>query len=124
MPTTIYMNKQFARWAKENSLSNDLLANAIKEIEQGLVEAALGGMLFKKRIGLQGRGKSGGARTIIALKIEHRAIFLYGFEKNQQDNINSKDLAYLRVASKKLMSMSDNEIEQQVKFGNLKRVTS
>jgi hypothetical protein len=37
-------------------------------MEQGLIDADLGGGLFKKRIALPGRGKSGGARTLIATK--------------------------------------------------------
>jgi hypothetical protein len=38
------------------------------EMNQGLYDARLGGSVFKKRIPLDGRGKRGGARTILAFK--------------------------------------------------------
>jgi len=33
---------------------------------QGFIDADLGGGIIKKRIGISGRSKSGGARTLIA----------------------------------------------------------
>ena len=47
----------------------------------GLVDADLGGSLFKKRIPVPGRGKRGSARVIVATKRTDRWFFLYGFER-------------------------------------------
>ncbi|MCI0410661.1 MAG: type II toxin-antitoxin system RelE/ParE family toxin, partial [Acidobacteria bacterium] len=50
------------------------LHEAVSEIEQGLIDADLGGhVVKKKRVGLPGRVKRGGAGTIVATKLETRA---------------------------------------------------
>ena len=41
-----------------------------------------GGFLYKKRIATKGRGKSGSVRTLLALQMNNKAYFLYGFEKS------------------------------------------
>jgi hypothetical protein len=56
----------FARFARQESMPDGSLANAIREAERGLIAAQLGGTLIKLRIARSGGGKSGGYRTIIA----------------------------------------------------------
>jgi hypothetical protein len=63
-------------------------------MSQGLVEANLGGHVVKKRVALDGRGKSAGVRTLLAFKLNDIAFFLYGFAKNQQSNITDKELKH------------------------------
>ena len=58
-------NKYFSRWARKQGISDSMLIEAIEEFERGLFEASLGNRLFKKRIALSGRGKSGGARALL-----------------------------------------------------------
>ncbi|MBL4571671.1 MAG: type II toxin-antitoxin system RelE/ParE family toxin, partial [Gammaproteobacteria bacterium] len=70
-----YKNKEFSKWAKKEGLSDALLLAALDEMEHGLVEADLGGNVFKKRVSL-GLGKSGGARTLLAYKKGNRAFFI------------------------------------------------
>lgn len=74
--------KYFAKWAARQGITDQTLRLA----EQNLFEADLGHHLFKKRIALQGRGKSGGARTILFYQHDQKLIFCFGFNKNQQDN--------------------------------------
>lgn len=45
--------------------SDEMMAAACAEIAAGLTDADLGSNLYKKRIPIEGRGKSGGLRTII-----------------------------------------------------------
>jgi hypothetical protein len=56
----------FARWARKEGVTDRALRVAVAEMESGLVDARLGGGLFKKRVALPGGGKRGGARTIVA----------------------------------------------------------
>ena len=79
----VFKTKLFSRRAKDMGLDDSALFNAAREISQGSFEANLGGNIYKKRIALGNRGKSGGARTIVAFKIKDKAIFLYGFPKNE-----------------------------------------
>jgi hypothetical protein len=52
-------------------------------MDRGLLGDRLGGFFFKKRIGLPGRGKRGGARTIVLYKTPEFALFLYGMQKTK-----------------------------------------
>jgi hypothetical protein len=76
-------NRQFARWAKGEQLTDQTLC-AIREIERGLVDAKLGGFLLKKRISKGHKGKSGGLRTIIAYRQELQAGFSVRFCEARQ----------------------------------------
>jgi len=53
---------------KKNDLNDDVIRVAVDEISKGLYEARLDGLLYKKRVGIKGKEKQGGARTIIAFK--------------------------------------------------------
>jgi hypothetical protein len=91
--------KTFHKWAKSEGLNDSSLKSAIYEIEQGLFEANLGSGLYKKRVARKGFGKSSGYRTILAFKQKDRAIFMYGFAKNERDNISSKEeMVYKKLA--------------------------
>ncbi len=57
------------------------LQTAVEELVNGLVDADLGGYVYKKRVGLAGRGKRGGVRTLIAFRIKDKAFFLYASPK-------------------------------------------
>jgi hypothetical protein len=115
----IYQTKWFAQWADKQGVSALALQEAIAEIAQGLVDANLGGHLFKKRIGLQGRGKSTGVRTIVALKRQNKAFYLYGFAKNALDNIDAKELQALKKLATIYFNFSDEQLQSALNNGNL-----
>lgn len=52
-------------------------------MENGLVDADLGGFLYKKRIARPGGGKSGGYRTLLSARIDSRYVFLHGLQGRQ-----------------------------------------
>ena len=54
------------RWKEKHGLSDQALVKAVAEMEQGLIDADLGGSVLKKRVALPGRGKRGGVRVIVA----------------------------------------------------------
>ncbi|MBL0378063.1 MAG: type II toxin-antitoxin system RelE/ParE family toxin [Desulfofustis sp. PB-SRB1] len=88
--------KWFARWAKNQNLSNNSLLEAIENLENRLSAIELGGSLYKVRVKRVGKGKSTGFRTIVLYKKKDRAIFLYGFGKNEKSNINTTELLYFK----------------------------
>ncbi len=49
------MTKPFARWMRTTALRESDLCDAVIEIASGLVDADLGGYVFKKRLALPGR---------------------------------------------------------------------
>ena len=103
-------------------LDNDTLVAATEELSDGLCEAALGGGIYKKRIGLPGKGKSGGVRTIIAYKSEKIAVFMYGFAKSKKDNITDKELTALKHLAKLYFSYDDKQLKQAVHHHELLEV--
>jgi hypothetical protein len=115
----VYKYRAFSKWAKNENLDELLLKEAINEIEQGLFDANLGGNLYKKRIRRTGRGKSGGYRTFIAFKQGDKAIFLFGFAKNVQENITGKELEVLQNLGRNYFLLPMNKIHEAVKIGEL-----
>ncbi len=114
----IYKTKWFHRWAAREGLTDSTLQVAVMEMANGLADA-LGGHVYKKRIGLPGRGKRGGARTLIAFRHGERAIYLYGYPKNERTNIGSRELEALRLLAAQLLSYNDQDIEKAISAGEL-----
>lgn len=112
----------FSRWMRKTQLDDQALLKAIEEMENGLVDVDLGGNLYKKRIALPGRGKSGSTRTIIATNKGDRWFFLAGFEKNERDNISKNELAYLQGAAQIFLGFSDTDLESAIALGEFLEV--
>lgn len=96
-------------------MSDDALRAAIEEIERGLIDAELGGHVFKKRVAIAGRGKSGGVRTILAYRVDDKAFFVYGFAKNARTNIGNDELKALKNLAKELLGYSDSTLTILIK---------
>ncbi len=92
-------------------MSDEVILEAVREIEQGLVEADLGGNIYKKRIGIKGRGKRGGVRTILAYSKQGRTFFLYGFEKADRANVTLKEKEQLKILGNYYLDCSDKDLE-------------
>jgi len=120
----ILKNKSFSQWAKKLKLTDEILVSAVNEITSGLYEANLGGHIYKKRLPLGNKGKSGGARTIIAYKISDKAIFIYGFSKGEKSNISKKEEESLKELAKIYFSYNDNQINKAIKTGILIEVNA
>ena len=120
----VYKTRPFAKWADNEGVSNHDLLNVIDEMLQGQVEASLGGHLYKKRLALKGGGKRGGARVILAFVASDRSFFIYGFSKNESENISTKELAALKGVAKQLLSYSEHGIKIAIKTGELYEVIS
>ena len=118
----IYKTRHFSRWAHKSFLTDDLLCRAVAEMVNGLIDADLGGGVFKKRIALPGRGKSGSARTLLATNRDDRWIFMFGFEKNERANISDKERDALRMAAKDLLGLTDRQLQESVNDGVLLEV--
>jgi hypothetical protein len=62
-------------------MGNEALLAAVEEMDGGLIDAELGGHVVNKRAALPGRGKRGGARTLVVYRHASLAFFVYGFTK-------------------------------------------
>jgi len=88
----------------------------------GLIDADLGGGVVKKRIGLAGRGKRGGARTLVATNKGDRWFFVFGFEKNERTNITDDELGALQDIAAQLLARTGRQLDEAVKDGSLEEI--
>jgi hypothetical protein len=117
MTVRVFKDCEFAAWAESEGLADEKLCEAAAEVENGLVNARLGGFLIKKRIGAPGGGKRGGFRTIIAHRQGDRLIFLHGFRKNEQDNISKKEKKALQKLGDQYMEYTGDRMSKLVSEG-------
>ena len=118
----VFKTRWFHRWARKEKLSDEALASAAREMEQGLVDADLGGNVYKKRVALPGRGKSGSTRTIVAYRVQDKAFYIYGFAKNKRANIDDEELKVFKAVARDLLEHNDSVLKRLVKEGELYEV--
>lgn len=118
----VFLTRTFARWMRKAGLPDDAICQAVSEMAQGLIDADLGGNVVKKRIGLPGQGKRGGARTIVATKMADRWFFLYGFGKNERANIDKDELKVLQEVAKELLELNDRQLAAALSAGEIMEV--
>jgi len=115
----IFKTKTFSKAFSKSDLSDVDLLNAVKEMEQGLYEADLGGYVYKKRIAIGNRGKSQGARTIVATKLNKHWFFIFGFKKKERANINNVELAHLQKVAELHLGLTADQIDQLIQDKSL-----
>jgi hypothetical protein len=115
----IFKLKALARFTRRERIADVSLCEAIEQAERGLVDADLGGGLIKQRVARAGQGKRGGYRMLIAFRSKLRAVFLFGFAKNELDNIDDDQLATLRETAAVWLAADAQKIERAIKDGLL-----
>ncbi|MFT4246759.1 MAG: type II toxin-antitoxin system RelE/ParE family toxin [Pseudomonas sp.] len=118
-----FKTRHFQRWMRKTALSDSDLRKAVLEMAAGLIDADLGGGVVKKRIGLAGRGKRGGARTLVATNKDNRWFFVFGFEKNERDNIGDDELQALQDYAADLLARTSAQLDAAVADGTLLEIT-
>jgi hypothetical protein len=117
-----FKTRHFDRWMRKTDLTDVALCTAVREMSQGLIDADLGHGLVKKRVGLAGRGKRSGARTLVATNKKNRWFFVFGFEKNERTNIDGDELDVLQDLASELLLRSSDELAIAVVDGALKEI--
>jgi hypothetical protein len=115
MRVRLLKDLEFARWARKVRLTDEMLQHAADEIEHGLVDARLGGFLLKKRVARRGGGKRGGYRTIVAYQQGVRLVFLFGFAKNEADNITRTEHVALGKLGDVYLAYDERTIDRMVR---------
>ncbi len=90
------------------------LIEAIANMEAGLSSSDLGNHLFKIRVKKPHSGKSSGFRTIVVCRENDRAIFLYGFGKNERANISTSELQYFKKLGDDLLALDKDKLRHFV----------
>jgi len=119
----IFKTKTFLRWQKKALISDSQLIEAIQEIQKGSIDADLGSGLIKKRIARSGSGKSSGFRTLVATNNTDKWFFVFGFAKNEKDNIEAGFLSFLKKFSKLLLVKNAAELNKMLVTRELMEIT-
>ena len=115
----LYRTRTFTRWMRKTGLSDAVLSRAVAEMAQGLIDADLGGHVFKKRVALPGQGKRGGARVLVATRLADRWFFIFGFGKNERSNIDKDELKVLQEVAKELLAFNDSQLAAAMSVGEI-----
>ena len=114
-----FESRWFKRWSKKNGLKKADLLDALERTINGSGVVNLGGNIYKIRVAKNGQGRSGGFRTILIFKKGKRSIFIYGFEKNDQDNIDKGTLADYKKFAVTFLNYTDDDINRLVNNGTI-----
>lgn len=118
----VFKTRHFSRWMRKTELTDRTLCVAVAEMFQGLIDAELGGGVVKKRVGLAGRGKRGGARTLVATNKGNRWFFVFGFEKNERANIADDELEALQELASHLLARTGRQLDEAIQDGSLQEI--
>src|SRR5262245_17503502 len=118
----IFKTRAFARFARREGIEDASLESAIDRAERGQIDADLGGGIIKQRVPRPGAGRSAGFRTVIAYRTGEISVFLYGFAKNERENISGAQLTDLRKAARFYFSLSRGDLETAVGAGALMEI--
>jgi len=88
----------------------------------GPIDADLGGSVYKKRVAMPGRGKRGGARTILGSNLGDRWFFIFGFEKNDRATVDARELAALQRIAATLLALDMTLLDHSLAEGELMEI--
>lgn len=114
----IFKTKTLARFVRQNGIADASLVAAVERALKGSIDADLGSGIIKQRVARPGQGKRSGFRLLIAFG-PHRSVFLYGFAKNERENIQDTELMTLREIAATFLNASIQQITQGLKDGTL-----
>lgn len=118
----VFKTRWFHRFARKAKIADALLLEAVARAEKGQVDADLGAGVIKQRIARPGEGKSGGYRTIILFRLGERAVFVYGFAKNERANIDADEERQFKEAARHVLRLTEKQLGELVREGDFVEV--
>ena len=118
----VFLTRVFVRFARKERLDEERLCEAVIRAARGAIDADLGGNLIKQRVARPGGGRSGGTRTVIAYRASQISVFLYGFAKNERDNISDRELESLKKLAKHFLGYTDEQLAIAVREAELQEI--
>ena len=118
----IFKTKWFDRFANKNSIDDSVLIEAVERAKNGLIDADLGSGVIKQRIARKGQGKSRGYRSIIIINCKEMAFFVFGFSKNERDNLRQDEVEEYRELARGLLLMLEKDLSKGLAEGDFVEV--
>jgi hypothetical protein len=111
----VFKTAWFSKAARKTRIRDDELCKAIEQALKGQADD-LGGGVFKKRL------NRNMYRAIILAKGGRHWMYEYLFAKQDRDNIEDDELAAFRQLAKSYETLSDQQIAQLVRNGDLTEI--
>ena len=81
------------------------------QIEEGSIDANIGGGIIKQGLARVNQCKSGGYRTVIVYRIKDVSFSIFGFTKSERENITKDELKLLKEVAKMFLNYNKRQIE-------------
>ena len=114
-------NKPFERALRSNGLDDEDVKIVLDDIFEGRA-VPLGAKLYKIRGAREGKGKSGGFRSLFFWKKDELIVFCLLFPKNARDNISSDAYKTLRILSEVYENLTEDDIKMEIEMNNLTEI--
>ena len=118
----VFKGSRFQKFARKEKVTDAMLCEAVARAQKGLIDADLGRGLIKQRVARPGAGRSGGYRTLIFFRAETRAVFAFGFAKNDRANLDDDEEAAFNKAARLVLAYSDEQMDAELSSGRLTEV--
>jgi hypothetical protein len=118
----VFKTRSFARWSRKAPVPDSLSCLAIEEMAHGLIDADLGGGVYKKRVQMPGGGKRGGARVIIGTNRGSRWFLIFGYLKSERPTVAPQELVALQRLTEVLLAMETTALERAIETGELQEI--
>jgi hypothetical protein len=121
--------KKFNNEAKKVDLKDAILVQTLNEFfnlnREEQQKFSLGAGLYKLRIATkEGRGKSGGSRSILAFKKDNGIYWLHLFSKNEKGNVTTTELKKLKHLADIMFALTDEQLAKLISLGELCEVNT
>lgn len=106
------------------SASDDVVVQRCREVANGPSRtiATLGRNLYKVRVPIPGRGRSGGARIIVVYRKGSDFFVVASYLKNEKDSLEPAEKSALQNIGKKLLEIGGEEIQAMIASGTLRKL--
>ncbi|KTC73898.1 hypothetical protein Lbir_0954 [Legionella birminghamensis] len=116
--------KKFTNEANKIGLKDEVLINTLdgffKLSRDEQLKYSLGAGLYKLRVATnEGRGKSGGSRSILAFKKDNGIYWLHLFSKNNKGNVTTSELKKLKQLADIMLGLDNEQINKLITLGEL-----
>jgi hypothetical protein len=110
----VFKIREFEKECRRLGVDETMIGKALDQVLAGKIDAFLGGEVIKQRVARTGQGKSGGFRTFLLFRANHRCVFMHVFAKNEKENVGEHALREYRQAAKLFLGFDDSVVNKMV----------
>jgi hypothetical protein len=110
----VFKLRAFVKSCKKLSITDAMLLKAADEIYRGIHDGELGSHLFKKRLARLNAGKRSGFRVLYVHHVANHIFFVFGYQKNDMENVSKEELDDFKALSSKLSNLNDEQLNQLI----------